>query len=153
MDLGAVKEAPAPVLARGAVAAARNAQDLLQDARMLAEAGRTARACSRAALAGEEAGKAGNLALLTVMPADVRARAPVGRMLEWHQLKLVGGLLIGRVRLPVAARLAVMPAGDLEGRGRRSQRSASCSGRTRPTCWSIVQPPRQLSSHKPWPAR
>ena len=114
MDLGAVTAAPAPVLAKGAVAAARNAHDLLQDARILAGAGRAARACSLAALAVEEAGKAGNLSFLAVMPAEVRERAPVGRMLEWHQLKQVGGLLIARVRLPVAARLAVMPAGDLD---------------------------------------
>jgi AbiV family abortive infection protein len=109
-----VKAGPALVLAKGAVAAARNAQDLLQDAQVLAGAGRTARACSLAALAVEEAGKAGNLGLLAMMPEEVRARAPVGRMLEWHQLKQVEGLLIAKVRFPVAARLAVMPADDLE---------------------------------------
>jgi hypothetical protein len=75
---------------------------------VLAEAGCTARAYSLAVLAVEDAGKAGSLGLLTVMPEALRAQAPVGRMLEWHQLKQVQGLLIGRVRFPVASRLAVM---------------------------------------------
>ena len=65
-------------------AAARNAHDLLHDAEVLAEAGRSARAHALAALAIEEVGKAGSLATLTAMPETVRAQAPVGRMLEWH---------------------------------------------------------------------
>jgi len=116
VDLGSVKAAPTPVLIRGTIATARNTQDLLYDAQVLAEAGSTARAYSIAALAVEEAGKACGLILLTVMPEAVRARAPVGRLLEWHQLKQVVGLLIGRwpYRLPeLAPRLAAMPAGEL----------------------------------------
>jgi AbiV family abortive infection protein len=54
-----------------------------------------ARAYALAALAVEEAGKAVSLAALAVMPEQLRAQAPVGRMLEWHQLKLVGGMMIG----------------------------------------------------------
>ena len=77
-----------------AIAAARNAQDLLQDAELLAGAGRTARAYSVAVLAVEECGKAASLTSLAMMPKRVRARAPIGRMLAWHQAKLVGGLLI-----------------------------------------------------------
>ena len=104
------------MLVKGSIAAARNAQDLLQDAQVLSEAGRAARAYSLAAFAVEEAGKAANLALLSVMPEDLRAQAPVGRMLEWHQLKQVAGLFVGGVSsgFAVAPKLAAMPAGELE---------------------------------------
>jgi len=116
VDLGSVKTAPTPVLISGARAAATNAQRLLFDARVLAEAGCVPRAYSLAALAVEEAGKAGSLVLLTVMPEAVRSRAPVGRMLEWHQLKQVQGLIIARVphRVPeVPSWFAAMPADEL----------------------------------------
>lgn len=111
-----MRAAPTPVLLRGVTAAARNAQGLAYDARVLAEAGCAARAYSLAALAVEEAGKASGLVLLAVMPDAVRARAPVGRMLEWHQLKQVQGLWVARVpyRMPeVAPWLAALPAGEL----------------------------------------
>ena len=94
MDLAAVKDAPALVLARGSVAAARNACGLVQDAELLSGAGRFGRAYSLAGLAVEEVGKAGSLATLAAMPETLRARAPLGRMLEWHQMKLVTGALI-----------------------------------------------------------
>jgi AbiV family abortive infection protein len=89
VDLAAVKDALALVLARGSVAAARNACGLVQDAELLSGAGRIARAYSLAGLAVEEVGKAGSLATLAAMPENLRARAPIGRMLEWHQMKLV----------------------------------------------------------------
>jgi len=111
-----VRAAPTPVLIRATVAAARNAEGLLYDARVLAEAGSAARACSLAALAVEETGKAANLGLLTVMPRALRAQAPVGRMLEWHQLKQVHGLVIASMpfRLPeMASWIAALPAGEL----------------------------------------
>ncbi len=101
---------------RGATAAARNAQGLLYDAEVLAEAGCVQRACSLAGLSVEEAGKTVSLVLLTMMPEDVRARAPAGRMLEWHQLKQAQGLLLGGVsyRVPgFAPKIAVMPADEL----------------------------------------
>ena len=107
---------PTPVLIRGTIAAARNAQGLLYDAEVLAEAGCASRAYSLASLAVEEAGKAASLVLLTVMPKVVRVRAPVSRMLKWHQLKQVQGLLIARMpyRLPeVGSWLGAMPAGEL----------------------------------------
>jgi len=116
VDLSSVQAASAPVLIRGTIAAAGNAQDLLRDAQLLAQAGSWARAYSLAALAIEEAGKAASLALLTAMPAALRAQAPVGRMLEWHQLKQLQGLLIGAVsyRAPCfAATVAAMPADEL----------------------------------------
>jgi AbiV family abortive infection protein len=91
VDLRAAKAAPVQVLARGSVAAARNARSLVEDASVLAGAGRTGRACSLAVLAVEEVGKAYALATLAALPENLRAQAPVGRMLEWHQLKLVAG--------------------------------------------------------------
>jgi AbiV family abortive infection protein len=116
VDLRAVKEAPVPVLARGAVAAARNARGLVQDAELLSGAGRRARAYSLAGLAVEEVGKAGSLATLAAMPENLRARAPVGRMLEWHQMKLVAGQLIAAVPLGVpdaATRFVTMPLSEV----------------------------------------
>ncbi len=116
MHLGAVREAPAWALAHGAVAAARNAHDLVDDAELLSGAGRLARAYSLAGFAVEEVGKAGSLATLAAMPENLRARAPVGRMLEWHQLKLVSGQLIAAVpiRAPgLGARFVTMPLGEV----------------------------------------
>jgi AbiV family abortive infection protein len=89
-----VRTAPTPVLTRSTVAAARNARSLVEDAELLTAAGRPARAYALAVLAVEEVGKAGSLATLAAMPEQLRSQAPVGRMLEWHQLKLVGGMLI-----------------------------------------------------------
>jgi AbiV family abortive infection protein len=109
MDLRAVKAATSPELAACTAAAARNAQGLLHDAEVLAKAGCTARAYSLAALTVEECGKAACLAVLAVLPKRLRAHAPVGRMLEWHQLKQVGGLL-GAVAPDAARKLAAMPA-------------------------------------------
>jgi AbiV family abortive infection protein len=112
VDLGAVKGAAAPVLAECAIGAAANAQGLLDDAELLSAAGRYARAYALAALAVEEAGKAAALFTLALMPRQLRARAPLGRLLEWHQLKLVGGMLIAAVPFgprTIAARLLAMP--------------------------------------------
>jgi AbiV family abortive infection protein len=112
MDLAAVKDAPVPELARSSVAAAANARGLVEDAELLSSAGRLARASSLAGLAVEEVGKATNLAILAAMPENVRARAPVGRMLEWHAMKLVHGQMVAAVPFgepEVAARLVVTP--------------------------------------------
>jgi AbiV family abortive infection protein len=114
VDLRAVKAASRPELRACAIAAARNAHGLLQDAELLASSGRAARAYSLAALAVEECGKAMALGALSAVPEKVRAQAPLGRMLEWHQLKLVGGLLMAMVPLgDVAVRLAAMPDAEL----------------------------------------
>ena len=113
MDLRAVKAARRTELAACAVAAARNGHGLLHDAEVLARAGSAARAYSLAALAVEECGKAACLAALATLPRTLRAHAPVGRLLEWHQLKQVGGLLIAAVTFDApgfAPRLAAMPA-------------------------------------------
>ena len=119
MHLGAVKEAPALALARGAAAAARNARSLVEDAELLFAAGRLARAYSLAGLAIEEVGKAGSLAALAAMPEKVRARAPARRMLEWHQLKLVAGELTAAMpfSLPsrLTGRLVTVPPGEAAG--------------------------------------
>ncbi len=116
MDLRAVKAATGPELVAGAAAAARNAGGLLRDAQILAEANSPARAYALAALAVEEVGKGGSLVTLASMPDALRARAPVGRLLEWHQLKQAIGQLIAVVpyRQPgLAARVLAMPATDL----------------------------------------
>ena len=96
-----------------AVGAAVNARDLLGDAEWLSAGVRHARAYALAALAVEEAGKAVSLAALAVMPENLRAQAPLGRMLEWHQLKLVGGMLIAAMPFggrALPAQLAAIPA-------------------------------------------
>lgn len=72
----------------------RNASDLLDEAKLLAKSGYKARAVALAALSVEEVGKALSLCALAGMPESVRAQAPVGRMLEWHQLKQAAGGLI-----------------------------------------------------------
>jgi AbiV family abortive infection protein len=113
VDLPAIKAAARAQLLACALAAARNVLGLLSDAEILAASGSTARAYSLAALAVEECGKAMCLIALTVLPRTLRARAPVGRMLEWHQLKQVGGLLIVAVPIDppgLAAKLVAMPA-------------------------------------------
>jgi AbiV family abortive infection protein len=112
VDLEAVKAAATPKVVSCAVGAAANARSLLDDAELLAAAGRHARAYALAALAVEEAGKSASLATLAVMPQDLREQAPVGRMLEWHELKLVGGILIAVVpfgNLATGVQLADMP--------------------------------------------
>ena len=117
MDLKAVKAASVPALLACVAAAAENADGLLEDAERLAGAGRYARAYSLSALAVEEFGKAASLLTLANMPRDVRAQAPVGRMLEWHQLKLVGGTLMAVAGFGppgMAARFAAMPISRLE---------------------------------------
>ena len=116
MNLAAVKEAPVRELARGSAAAARNARGLVADAELLSGAGRLARAYSLAGLAVEEVGKAGSLAALAAMPENLRARAPVGRMLEWHQMKLVEGQLIAAMPFGVAGkatRFMTMPLSEV----------------------------------------
>jgi len=111
-----VKQAPARALARGSAAAARNARGLVEDAELLSGAGRLACAYSLAGLAVEEVGKAGSLAALAAMPQNVRARAPVGRMLEWHQMKLVAGQLVAAVPFSgpgLATRFVTMPVSEV----------------------------------------
>src|SRR5262252_8992967 len=110
----AVKAASRPELADCAIAAARNAQGLLDDAELLAASSRKARAYSLAALAVEECGKALDLCTLTAMPDKLRARAPVGRMLQSHQLKMVGGLMISTVSfVSLGPRLDAMTDAEL----------------------------------------
>jgi len=117
VDLSAVKEAPPGQLARGAAAATRNAQSLAADAGLLSGAGRLGPASSLAGLAIEEVGKAAALATLAVMPENLKARAPVGRMLEWHQMKLVTGQLVAAVVFDAPPtmlnRLAAMSSGQV----------------------------------------
>jgi AbiV family abortive infection protein len=116
MDLRAVKAASRPQLVAFAVEAAVNSRGLLNDAEILAGVRSWPRAYSLAALAVEECGKAFGLSALAIMPTALRGQAPVGRLLEWHQLKQVGGLLIAAVTYSApgaAARLAAMDAAEL----------------------------------------
>jgi AbiV family abortive infection protein len=79
---------------------------------LLSAAARHARAYALAALAVEEAGKATALFVLALMPRRLRAQVPLGRLLQWHQLKLVGGMLIAAVPFgprTIAAQLLDMP--------------------------------------------
>lgn len=111
-----MKAAAAPELSACAVGAAANAQDLLDDAELLSASERHARAYALAALAVEEAGKAAALFVLALMPRQLRARAPLGRLLQWHQLKLVGGMLIAAVPFgprTIAAQLLAMPQAEV----------------------------------------
>lgn len=111
-----MRAATGPQLVAFAVAATANARGLLTDAQILARADRKPRAYSLAALAVEECGKAVSLAALAMLPDDLKAHAPVGRLLGWHQLKQVGGLLIASVTYcppGLAAKLAAMTAADL----------------------------------------
>jgi len=114
VDLGAVKAASAGQLGRCAILAAMNGQGLLHDAEVLAQADCPARAYSLAALAVEECGKAAALTALAIMPDSVRAQAPVGRLLAWHQLKQVGGVVLALMPLDgFASRLAALPAAQV----------------------------------------
>jgi hypothetical protein len=95
MDLQAVQAATGPELAAPATAAARNACDLLDEADVLAKAGYWARACALAGLS---------------------IRAPVGRMLGWHQWKQAEGQVVAVVpyRPPgIGAGLLRMPEASL----------------------------------------
>jgi len=116
VDLQAIKAAGRAELFACGVAAARNTRELLHDAEVLADSGRAARAYSLAALAVEECGKAGCLVALAVLPRNMRMQAPVGRMLEWHQLKQVGGLLIAALSFDepgIGPALTAMPTADV----------------------------------------
>jgi AbiV family abortive infection protein len=117
VDLKAVKAASTHELVTCAIGAAVNAEGLLEDAELLSAAGRHARAYALAALAVEEAGKAVAMTTLAVMPVSLRAQAPLGRMLEWHQLKLVGGLIVTAIPFgsrTVPTQLETMPLGRVE---------------------------------------
>jgi AbiV family abortive infection protein len=117
MDLQAVKSADGAVLAAAAAATQRNAASLAHEAEALALEGYAGRACTLAGLAVEEVGKVVGFAALAGMPEQLRAQAPVGRMLGWHQLKQVTGGLLAAVRAgppDSGAALLAMPAGDID---------------------------------------
>ena len=116
MDLAAVKAAAGPELTAAAAAAADNAADLVDEAELLSVSRHASRAYSLAALAVEEVGKAHGLSALAGMPHNVRAQAPVGRMLGWHAFKQVTGQLVAAVQAgpcKVADTLLDLPAADL----------------------------------------
>lgn len=67
-------------------------------------------------LSVEEVGKALSMMVLALAPQKLRGQVRVGRLLEWHSLKLAGGLLAALVPPGVAAgpALAGMPHGELK---------------------------------------
>lgn len=88
----------------------------MRDAEILAQAHRAARSYFLSTLALEEVGKAFGLAGLAGLPEALMAQAPIGRMLQWHQLKQTAGQLVGAVPYGppgLAARLLAMPEDDL----------------------------------------
>jgi len=78
-------------LARGSVAAARNACDLVEDAGLLSGAGRLARAYSLAGLAVEEVGKARSLAALAARFVT-RPLSEVAEILDQAQVPAASGV-------------------------------------------------------------
>jgi AbiV family abortive infection protein len=109
VDLRAVKTASRQELAECAVAAARNAQDLLGDAELLSGVGRNGPAFSLAVLSIEETGKSMDMSILAALPESFKARAPLRRLLEWHALKLAGGLVLSVLPFGgVASKIAAM---------------------------------------------
>jgi AbiV family abortive infection protein len=117
------KAASRAELSACAVAAARNAQELLYDAEVLAGCGSRARAYSLAVLAVEESGKAAGLTAIAGLPDGMRTHAAAGRLLQWHQLKL-GGLPLALEQAASYMRAtATALAGYLAGRERHDHRA------------------------------
>jgi AbiV family abortive infection protein len=117
VDLQAIRACDADLIAAAAAAAAENASDLVDGAEVLARSRHGAQACSLAALATEESGKAIGLTALAGMPQSVRARAPLGRMLGWHALKQVTGQLVAVIAVrpsAIAATLLDLPEDDVD---------------------------------------
>jgi AbiV family abortive infection protein len=114
VDLRPVRLASRQELADYAIATAKNSRDLLRDAQLLASAGRYGPAFSLTTLSIEESGKSVDLAVLAAMPANFRARAPLRRLLQWHALKLVAGLVVADLPFGhVAATISRMSTGEL----------------------------------------
>ena len=94
MDFDAVKRASGADLVECAIAAVANGRGLLEDAEMLSLAGRLGRASALAVLAVEEVGKGVGMTLLSFLPQHMRRNREAGRLLEWHGLKLAGGIIL-----------------------------------------------------------
>jgi AbiV family abortive infection protein len=77
-----------------AAAAARNAGHLLGDAELLLAGKRWPGAQALAALACEEFGKAGGALVLSIVPAEHRRRANPAALMGWHQVKMLGALMM-----------------------------------------------------------
>jgi AbiV family abortive infection protein len=112
VDVEAVLRTDRRVLVGYAADVAENARGLLADGELLLEVGRWARAYSLALLAAEGWAKAYSVLTLSLMTAEMRARVPVRKFLEWHRLKLAGAFLI---RVLDAARPGVAAMPDLAG--------------------------------------
>ena len=114
MNLEFVRAASRSGLADFAVATAGNSERLLHDAKLLAGSGSSGRAYSLAVLAIEATGKTMGLTALACFADSVRQQAPLHRLLEWHELKIVSGLLLAALPYgTMGARIAAMPADEL----------------------------------------
>jgi len=115
VELTGIQNASRQELVSFAAAIADNGDGLLADAELLAVNRRFGRAYSMAALSVEEYGKATGVLTLAVMPDDLRARAPVGQLIEWHAVKQLGGLLLSSLQLGSAPGVAGMIVGSSVG--------------------------------------
>jgi AbiV len=112
VDAKAVRRAGRSALVAYAAAAAANTRGLLDDAELLLDVGRWARAYSLAVLAAEEWAKAYSVLTLSFMAPETRAQIPVRDFLEGHRMKMMGALLLlilDGARPGVAGRVAAMP--------------------------------------------
>lgn len=116
MDFDAVKRASGADLVECAIAAVANGRGLLEDAEMLSLAGRLGRASALAVLAVEEVGKGVGMTLLSFLPQHMRRNREAGRLLEWHGLKLAGGIILALLPACMAPgpALVTMPRDELE---------------------------------------
>ena len=79
----------------------RRTRSLLDDAELLLAKPRPARAYALAVLSVEEFGKATGVLALALMPEDLRASMsvrPLRKLLEEHEVKQLGGMLIAAVQ-------------------------------------------------------
>lgn len=87
---------PMPELGEYALAAGRNAADLLDEAELLLRNRRWARAYPLSVLAFEEMGKAWMTIVAMMMPDDIRSEWPLTELMATHIDKLVAALFLGR---------------------------------------------------------
>jgi AbiV family abortive infection protein len=119
VDARVVRDGSRAALVGYVQAIGENARGLLDDAELLLAKGRHARAYALAVLSVEEFGKATGVIALVLMPAEDRAAMSVrsvGKLLEQHKQKQLGGMLLPAVQWGkpgMSARLAATPADQL----------------------------------------
>jgi AbiV family abortive infection protein len=106
MEFDGIMAATRHDLVRYATAVAGNGFSMLSDAELLLREGRNARACALAALAIEEFGKAIGVLTLSLIPDHLRSHVPLGKLLQWHAMKQVAGLMLALVQPSLAPGIA-----------------------------------------------